>query len=641
MKHAFLHSKLRWLRILVLLWGTVTARGLELKSPDGQVSLSFEIREFEGSLACPVYGVNYRGQVVIAPSRMGFELGAIAFKDGLQQVSQTRSSADATWKPVYGERSTVRDHYNQTVLELRQQDPPRRRLLLTLRAYDAGAAFCYTFPIQPGLESLTISKEFTEFRFAGDFLAWATYAAQGAYTNVTISQIRRGCERPLVVRVADNLYAALAEARLVDYARMKLAPLAGPPHSLTADLGSEVSSPLPLRTPWRVIMVGESPGQLLERNDLILNLNDPCALADTSWIKPGKVIRETSLSTLGGKACVDFAAQHNLQYIEFDAGWYGPEGSDASDARVVNVNPNRPQGGLNLPEVIRYGRDRGVGVLLYVNRRELERRLDDLLPLYRQWGVKGLKFGFVNVGSQRWTTWLHEAIRKAAGYQLMVDVHDEYRSTGWSRTYPNLMTQEGIRGDEERQPNCLSLASVFTRMLAGAADNTICYYDERVDRQSSHAYQMAKAVCFYSPWQFLYWYDRPAPAGGALGKPARPYNLLGDEPELEFFDHCPTVWDDTQVLQGKIGAYALIARRHGQTWFLGGMTDDEPRSWEVPLRFLSAGQRYRAHLYEDDSTVATRTHVRLEQCPVDRETVLQVVLPARGGQAVRIVPLTN
>lgn len=609
-------------------------RALELSSPDGQVRLEFAIRDFEGAPACPVFSVSYRGRAVVAPSRMGFELREAPLRSGLRVVSQTESRADTTWKPVYGERSIVRDHYRQVAVELEEAQPPHRRLEITLRAYNEGAAFCYTFPQQPGLEKIAIAKELTEFRLAGDYPAWATYTAQGVYTNVPVSRIRPGCERPLVLQVADDLYAALAEARCVDYARTKFAPLAGASHSLVTDLGSEVVSTLPLRTSWRVVMVGDSPGQLLERNDLLLNLNDPCALADTSWIKPGKVIREVTLSTRGGKACVDFAARHHLQFIEFDAGWYGPEAAATSDARGVAVATNRPQGGLDLPAVIRYARKRDIGVILYVNHVQLEQRLDELLPLYHEWGVAGLKFGFVNVGSQRWTAWLHGAIRQAACYQLMVDVHDEYRPTGWSRTYPNFMTQEGIRGDEERQPNRLNLMTVFTRMLAGAGDHTICYYDERVDRQSTHAYQLAKTVCIYSPWQFVYWYDRPYLSREASGPTPTGHNLLGEEPELEFFDHCPTVWDDTRVLHGRIGEYAVIARRHGADWFLGAMNDDHPRTLDAPLSFLEPGKSYLAHVYADDDSVGTRTKVAVRTSPVDSRTSLPVVLKSNGGQAV-------
>jgi alpha-glucosidase len=488
------------------------------------------------------------------------------------------------------------------------------------------------------MERVTISRELTEFRFPADFRVWATYSAQGVYTNVPLSQIQRGCERPLVVQLADDMYAAVAEARLVDYARMKLSPLATIPHSLVADLGSEVTAPLALRTPWRVIMLADSPGQLLEHNDILLNLNDDCALADTSWIKPGKVIREVTLTTVGGKACVDFAVKHNLQYVEFDAGWYGPENDEASDARGVHLDPKRSKGPLDLQEVIRYGAARGIGVILYVNHKALERQLDELLPLYQKWGVKGIKFGFVNVGTQKWTSWMHEVIRKAAEHHLMVDVHDEYRPTGWSRTYPNFMTQEGIRGDEERQPNSMSLTTLFTRILAGAADNTICYYDERVDRQATHAYQLAKAVCFYSPWQFLYWYDRPFVSREVTGRSADARNVIGDEPELEFFDHCPTVWDDTKVLHGSIGEYAMIARRTGADWFVGAMNGSQPRQLQVPLAFLDEGRAYTAHIYSDDNSVTTRTKVKIQTRPVDVKTTLDVSLHADGGQAIWITP---
>jgi alpha-glucosidase len=694
--------------VTVMGFSATAAYAVEVKSPDGQVVLSVEVKDFEGAALCPVYSVTYRGKVVVAPSRLGLALatsvrsvpvrasegdpkrgesrlgtqetphgvttsGVLStLAEGLQIVRQTESSVDTQWKPVCGERSTIRDQYNQVVVELQEQKPPKRLLHLILRAYNEGAAFCYSLPKQPDMERVTISRELTEFRFPADFNAWATYSAQGVYTNVPISQIKRGCERPLVVRWAEDMVAAVAEARLVDYARMKLSPLvrSGPvrasnarvegvppsnrgqdardttpdgvtTNGLVAELDSEVSSPLPLRTPWRVIMLADSPGQLLERNDIILNLNDACAIADTSWIRPGKVIREVTLSTVGGKACVDFAVKHNLQYVEFDAGWYGPENDDASDARAVHLDPKRSKGPLDLQEVIRYAGERGIGIILYVNHKALERQLDELLPLYQRWGVKGIKFGFVNVGTQKWTSWMHEAIRKAAEHQLMVDVHDEYRPTGWSRTYPNFMTQEGIRGDEERQPNTMSLTTLFTRMLAGAADNTICYYDERMDRQATHAYQLAKAVCFYSPWQFLFWYDRPFVSREVTGRAPDARNVIGDEPELEFFAHCPTVWDDTKVLHGSIGQYAVIARRSGDNWFIGGMNSDEPRSLDVPLQFLDADKKYTAHVYSDDPAVSTRTHVKIERLAVDRGTVLKVVMPARGGQAIRLVPIAK
>jgi alpha-glucosidase len=497
------------------------------------------------------------------------------------------------------------------------------------------------------LKNFVISAEKTQFSFTSDHTAYAVYSAQGQYSKVPLSQIKNNCERPLTVRIDEGLFASVAEARLVDYARMRLSPSTGHltveqgrPLTLVSSLHSEVNAAAPMTTPWRVIMLGRTPGELLERNYLLLNLNEPCAIDEPSWIKPGKVIREVTLTTTGGKACVDFAVEHNLQYVEFDAGWYGHEHSDDSDAATISVDPKRSKGPLDLHYVIEYANQRGIGIILYVNRKALERQLDEILPLYEKWGIKGVKYGFVRVGSQRWTAWLHEAVRKAARHHLMVDVHDEYRPTGYSRTYPNLMTQEGIAGDETKPSNSLTLTILFTRLLAGAADNTICYYDGRVDDNASHAYQLAKSVCVYSPWQFLYWYDRPGNSPRRAGGAGGGRNVIGDEPELEFFDHVPTAWDDTKVLHGQIGEFAVLARRSGESWFIGAMNGNDPQTLDIPLDFLDKDRRYIAHIYTDDPAGSTRTGVKISRRIVDSSSFLKAELRPRGGQAIRIIPAT-
>jgi alpha-glucosidase len=627
-----------WLAQAGAAFGAPTAA--ELKSPDENIAVSFIVRDEGGREGCLFYTMSYRGKSILTESQLGFTLkDGTSFDSGFEIIQLARVSHDDTWKPVYGERASCRDHYNQAAVELRETKAPHRQMTLTFRAYNEGMAFCYTMPKQPAMERISIAKENTEFRFTADHAAWAVYSAQGDYAKTTISQVKSGCERPLTLQVAEDCYIALGEAKLVDYARMKLAPLKGSPNGLVSDLTGGVETPLPLTTPWRFAMAASSPGRLLENNFILLNLNDPCAIADTSWIKPGKVIREVTLTTVGGKACADFAAKHGLQYIEFDAGWYGREDDDNSDASAVNVDPKRSKGPLDLPEVIRYAGERGIGVILYVNRRALERQLDQILPLYRKWGVAGIKYGFVNVGTQQWTGWLHEAVRKAAAHRLMVDVHDEYRPTGYSRTYPNLMTQEGIAGDESSPPNSNTLTILFSRYLAGAADNTICYYDKRVERNATHAFQLAKAVCLYSPWQFLYWYDRPPNSPQKVGGAGNAETQIGDEPELEFYDRIPTVWDDTKVIHGRIGEYAVMARRSGAEWFIGGMNSTEAQTLDVPLDFLESGREYSASIYSDDPSVQTRTHVKIERQPVNSGTVLKVAMPAQGGQAIRIAPV--
>ena len=606
------------------------AKEVAVASPDGHLAMTLAVRDVGGETGCLVYGVTQKGRTVVGESRMGLDLaGALSLGGGLEIVGVERSRHDGTWKPVYGERAEVPDRWNQAVVTLRETAEPHRRLQVTVRVADEGAAFCYTIPKQPGLARVTVEAERTCFALPQGTAAWVTPHAQGTYKRVPVAEMKGEVERPLTLQLPGGRFAAVAEARLVDYARMKLARAKENPATVVSKLAGPVEAQTPLTTPWRVVMVAERPGDLLEHNYLLLNLNPPCAVADPSWIRPGKVIREVTLTTAGGKACVDFAADHGLQYVEYDAGWYGHEYSDEADATTVSVDPKRnPNAKLDLQEVIRYGRSRGIGILVYVNRRALERQLDDILPLYERWGVAGVKYGFVQVGSQQWTRWLHEAVRKAAAHHLLVDVHDEYRPTGVSRTWPNLMTQEGIGGNETMPDATHNTVLPFTRFVCGAGDYTICYYHNRI--KTTHAHQLALAVCYYSPLQFVFWYDRPSAYKG--------------EPEIAFFEHVPTVWDETRVLAGEIGACACIARRSGKEWYVGTITNNEARRLKVPLAFLDAGRAYTAEVYEDarpEDDVKTRTQVRIRRQRVDRGTVLEADLLPSGGQAVRLVPVNE
>ncbi len=621
---------------------------LSIASPDGGLVVAFDLRDWEGESGVPVWSLSRGEELLIAPSRLGLTLedttiGAVtldprALGRRLEVIASRTGSHDSSWRPVHGERSVVRDHYHSLTVDLRSAEPAPFRFALELRAYDGGVAFCYSVPEQDGLEQLRFARERTEFRFTADHRAWPVYSAQGEYRATTLSKVGSGCERPLVLQAEDGPYLAVGEARLVDFARMKLAPLEGVANGLVAELSGKAICALPFRSPWRVVMVADTPGELLEAGDLLLNLNDPCAIPDTSWIRPGKVLREVTLTTEGGRACVDFAAANGIEYVEFDAGWYGHEYDDASDATTVTVDPKRSPGPLDLPHVIEYAEERGVGILLYVNRRALEKQLDEVLPLFREWGVKGVKYGFVRVGSQRWTSWLHEAVRKAAKHELMVDVHDEYRPTGYSRTYPNLMTQEGIAGDETSPTNEQTLTILFTRMLCGAGDNTICYHDGRVEKNASHAYQLAKAICLYSPWQFVYWYDRPKGSPGAKGGAGGQKNVISEGPHLEFFEHLPTVWDETRVLEGEIGQYAAIARRSGSDWYVGFMNGATERTFAESFEFLDEGRKYTGIAYPDAVGARSGGPVTTWPMSVERGTRWSCQVPARGGLAIRLVP---
>ncbi len=609
----------------------------DIESPDGSIRMQITTKSDGDNRGIFRFSVAAWGREVLEPSPVMINSPALDLSGDFKIVRRETESVRNTWINDFGERREVPDNYNMTKLYLRSGGS---RINVICRVYDEGAAFAWEIPGTPDSDSAVVASENILFRFPGDYPAWSAARAQAQYSRVPLTGIVKGCERPLVVEFDDSFTVAIAEASLVDFARMKFNPDTAGTTSVVSFLDSPVRKALPFTSPWRVVMAGKGPGDLLEKNYIIKNLNDPCEIEDVSWITPGKALREVTLTTAGAKACIDFTSSHNMQYVEFDAGWYGPENNEESDATTVTLDPARSKGPLDLKEIISYADSKGIKVLLYVNRRALERQLDDLLPLYREWGVSGIKFGFVQVGSQEVTRWLHESVRKAAEYRMVVDIHDEYRPTGFSRTYPNLLTQEGIRGDEESPPNKHTLITMFTRMLAGAGDNTICYFNERVqNKMGSHASQLAKAVCIFSPLQFLYWYDKVADAPDKKDGLWGTTNYIGNEPELEFFDNVPTVWDETKVLHARIGEYGVIARRKGEEWFIGGINGEEPVTIDINFSFLSPGVNYIASVYSDDPSMGTRTHVRIDRLEFERNTRYPAILAANNGFAMHLVPV--
>ncbi|HVI43761.1 MAG TPA: glycoside hydrolase family 97 N-terminal domain-containing protein [Chitinophaga sp.] len=602
----------------------VAADSLTVASPNRAVRFNISI----GDKGEVTYNITFKQQTVIQPSVLGIE----AWSKNLSLRAVESSQKDTIWKPLYGERNQIRDNYHAKTFTF--QKGGGQLLKIEVRAYDAGIAFRYCFPENPaGGADMVINKEHTTFTFPDSTRAWFTSQAQGHYQLLPLGQWSSEAERPLTLQLTNGLMVALAEAEMVDYCRTKFVTSADIPNTITCSMYDKVALTMPFSTPWRVIMIAEKAPQLLQNNDLILNLNPPCAIPNTDWIVPGKIMREMSLSTTGAKALVDFAVRRHLQYIHFDAGWYGFEYTVSSDASAVNVDPRRnPRNDLDLQEVIRYAKQKGIGVFLYVNQRALVKQLDTLLPLYEKWGVAGLKFGFVHVGSHRWTTWLHDAIRKCAIHHLMVDIHDEYRPTGFSRTYPNLLTQEGVGGNEEMPDANHNTVLPFTRFLCGPADYTICYYhrpelklrlketqNARVLKTTA-AHQLALAAVYYSPLQFLYWYDKPEDSQ--------------DEPELTFFDHIPTVWDDTKVLDGEIGKFVTVARESKGQWFVGSISNNDARDLSISFSFLQPGKKYKATVFYDDPASPVRTKVSMKQLTVTSSTVLRQHLMPSGGLAV-------
>lgn len=581
--------------LVLLLAPVLAAAPHPIASPDGRLRATVIASAAGLHLAATL-----DGQPLLDDARLGIE----ALFPQWDAALAARRSVRSEWRPVYGERAVIPERFNELALSTPQ-------LTVIVRAYDEGLAFRYRLE---GSGPAAVPAEQTDFRFPSGTIGWEEHGTEGEYAPVPVESIREKCERPLTVALPGGRYASLGEAALVDYPRMLLSPDGA--GGLRAALDGPASVTLPFETPWRFLVVGRRAGDLLENNYLVLNLNAPRAIADVSWIRPGKVMREVTLSTKGGKAVVDFAVTHGLQFVEYDAGWYGHEYDDASDARSVSPDPDRIKNipgyaGLDLQGVIRYAKEKGIGVILYVNRRALERQIDEILPLYQSWGVAGLKFGFVNVGPQKWSSWLHEAIRKAAAHRLMVDVHDGYRPTGYTRTYPNLMTVEGVRGNEHMPTARHNTTLPFTRAIAGSYDYTICWSTPRLKTTRTH--QMAQSVVHYSPWQFLFWYDKPAD--------------VREEPALEFFRRLPTVWDETRVLEGNIGEFAVVARRKGAEWWIGAITNEQGRKLAPALKAL-AGKR--ATVYCDG---ASATDVKIAEVKLDAAGTLAFDMAPSGGCA--------
>jgi len=616
----------------------------KLTSPDGAYEFAFYQKQLAEGNKQLYYSLSFKGKTVIEESELGVLIENQLFESALAVPNDTckiwgenlnfigaeRTTFDETWKPVYGEHSDIRNNYNELTLRFQKggketaeltggyDKSKNYKLNVVVRAYNQGTAIRYFFPEAINGLFLHITGEQTQFTMPEGTMAYYEPWAQGPYSLLPLKGWTGESERPLTLKLQNGLTVALAEAQLTDYTRMKFRLNNEKLNTLQASLYSSVDVITPYSTPWRVIMAAEKPIDLIANKEIILNLNPANKINNTSWIRPGKVMRVAKMTQEDAKKCVDFAAQHGLQYIHLDAGWYGPEMKMSSNATLVSETKD-----FNIPELTAYAATKGIGLFVYVNQRALVQQLDSILPLYKKWGVKGIKFGFVQVGNQRWTTWLHEAVKKCADYGMMVDIHDEYRPTGFSRTYPNLLSQEGIRGNEEMPDANHNTTLPFTRFLAGPADYTICYYNTRV--KNTHAHQLALSVVFYSPLQFMYWYDQPSAYQG--------------EPEIEFFDQVKTVWDDTKLIDGKVGEFVTVARRSGNEWFVGGITNTEARKINVPTEFLEKGTMYLIKMYEDDDKIKTRTRVSVTEQKVKGGDVLSFDLKASGGVAIHIIPI--
>ncbi len=594
-------------------------------SPNGTVAVTVRLADPAVNSGPLRYDVVYDGMTVVTTSALGLAAdGLLTATSRYEWVGATQRRVNQSYATPLAERNPIPNRYTELTVALRAVGAePAFALRVVVRVFDEGVALRYVLPQQAGHAHVTLRGEQTQFRFTGNHTAYQQVTSEGEYQRTTLGALASQVETPLTMEHTRGFVLSLAEAAVDNYPRAALRRDSATTLSVVfpgmrpTDF---IDAPLPFATPWRVLMLAPDYATLLEQNYLLYNLADPSRLEpDLEWGHPGTAMRVANLSDAGMEAVIDFAADHGIDYVELDAGWYVP-GYDQEFNPAAD--PEAPIAAFQgrLPALIQEANSKGLGVVLYVNYNSLKPNVDAIMERYRDWGVKGLKFGFVRAYTQSEINFVHYAVQLAAKNGMFVNIHDDYRPSGLSRTLPNLVTQEGVRGAEHTPGAAHETLLPFTRFLIGAADYTIPYYNEAAVGNSTRAHQLALSVVFFSPLKFVLWYDSPGDYKG--------------EPEIDFFGQVPTTWDETVVLHAAPGEAVALARRKGSTWYLGAITNGSARMLELPLDFLAAGTTYRAQIYKD----VTARQVDIETQEVTSTSVLTAAMLSGGGYAVHLEP---
>lgn len=626
-----------------------------LYSPDSSIVVDIEIDE-DGTF---LYTMTRNGTVLIEPSSLGYifyDADGGNMNDDFALLSTEYSSVDTTWEPGHNMiMDEIPDVYNQAIYYL--MDSAGRKLNITFRVYDEGIGFYYEFPEDNAAvleDGFTIYREDSQFTIPGGTSAhYYALKSQAIPSTANIENIsNQQSYAPLTLEYADGTCAGLFESNLYDYARLKIyindsVVTSNTRWGVTSGEGSAdiVADGTPFTSPWRGFIVSDEIGELQVSSYMLQNLADESIdglyeLEDTSWIEGGTLIREAKLTEENTMDCIEFAAENDISYILYDSGWYGTE--DDPD-----MSPMEPKVGtflylstgttyrtcaVDVRDAAEWAAEEDVGVVLYVNHLHMENYdLDEVFSTYQEWGIAGVKFGFVNVGNQYWSKWLAEAVATAAKYELVVIIHDEYIPTGLNRAYPNLLNVEGILGDEGNPDLVGELQHAFTRTYLGSTDHTYCYpvADYRDPAKKTNTFNLASPIIFYGGSASLFWY----------GKPSDYEN--GANPEIKFWADMPGEWNESIYIDSSYGEYYTMARRSEDEWFLGSLSAID-RNLNFSPDFLEEDTKYLVELYTDAlGSTFDDSVVNIAEYIVDADTDFQLSVMEGGGVAMRFVPATD
>jgi alpha-glucosidase len=678
----------RWVRPLTLgvayaMLAVTTATAQErirVASPDGRNEVTVEVRN--GNL---FYSVRRDGRVILLPSGLGFQFqGAAPLRDSLRVVGREQRSADQTWTQPWGEVARVRDHHNELRVSVAEGKAPSRQFVVVFRVFNDGVGFRYEFPQQPNLGEFAITDELTQFALADDARAWWIPSSRPRmdrsemlYSSSPVSVID-SVQTPLTMETRDGRTAiVIHEANLVDYARMNLAGARMENRTLRAALaphndGIKVRGRTPFQTPWRTIQLADRVTELAP-SVLGLNLNPPSAIQNTSWIKPMKYVGiwwgmhintmtwgsgpKHGATTANTRRYIDFAAANGFGGVLVEGWNTGWDGDWIQNANAFSFTEPYPD--YDLRGLAAYAKSKGVKLIAHNETSggtaNYERQLEDAFRLYQSLGIDAIKTGYVtdltkeghSHHSQFMVQHYRKVIETAARYGIMVDVHEPIHDTGERRTYPNMMTREGARGQEYNawggeggNPPEHETILFFTRLLAGPMDFTPGIFDITIRNatgtprqpheprvRTTLAKQLALYVVLYSPMHMA----------------ADLIENYANQPAFQFIKDVAVDWDTTRVIDGKIGDYVVVARkqRGNDQWFLGAITDEEGRTFNVPLSFLPPGRSYVAEIYADGPGAHWLNNplpVTISRRNVTSASRLPLVLAPGGGQAIRIRP---
>ena len=637
----------------------------ELSSPNKIHTLKFELRE-----SIPLYSVRTKGEMILEPSKLGFVFqGNDSLYKNFTIIKIDTTSFDETWEQVWGEKRFIRNNYRQLSALLQERKGDKRKVEIQFRAYDDGIALRYLYPEQGQKDSLVITDELTEFNIKDDGEAWWIRAYQdNRYEYLTerskISSLDT-VVTPLTLKTDKGLYLSFHEANLKEYASMTLARISGT--HLKCDLvpwadGVKVKTAGSFTTPWRTLQIAEKPGDLIT-SYLILNLNDPNTFTDTSWIKPHKYLGiwwgmhigkytfwespTQGATTENAFAYVDYCRKFGIDHLLIE-GWNKGWTPAWYENAMHMFSFTREAEGFDLKKVTDYARENGVSIIGYhetgSNIINYLSQIEEGMSLYQKMGIHDVKIG--QVGSRlNMKEWHHGqfgvnyyrfVLKEAAKHQLTVNFHEPIKDTGERRTFPNMMSREGARGQEynawsEGNPPSHTATIPFTRMLSGPMDFTPGVLDVEIkqgfegrDVHTTAAKQLALYVVLYSPVQMLA--DLPENYDG--------------HPAFKFLQDVPTDWEDTKVLNGEIGAYITTVRkdRHSEDWYLGSLTNEEGRNLEIDLQFLDPDTVYEAQIYKDAEGISwnkNATEIEILSREVTQTDKLQLRLAEGGGTAIR------